>query len=148
MMNAEVMLNCPLLRDSLLSFQHNKKGRRPFGLRPFFEKEVFDCWLARLGNVAGLRPLRTVDDLELDRLAFLERPEAVPLDRREVHKHVTPAFALDETIALGVVEPLDLASNTHVLAFVVRTPANRRQITRETPLNGAPEHKKGRECGP
>src|SRR5205814_7612560 len=40
--------------------------------------------LVRFGDVAGLRALRTIDDLELDRLALLERPEPVALDRREV----------------------------------------------------------------
>ena len=32
------------------------------------------------GDVAGLRALGAVDDLELDRLAFFERPEAVALN--------------------------------------------------------------------
>src|SRR5688572_15109258 len=96
----------------------------PFLGRPFVSG------LAGFSDVSGLRALRTVDDLELDRLAFLERPEAVPLDRREMNEYVTAAFALDETVALGVVEPLDLASNTHVLLSVLRARGVRR----------APEH--------
>ena len=36
--------------------------------------------LADLGDVAGLRALGTVNDLEFDRLALLERPEPVALD--------------------------------------------------------------------
>src|SRR5215211_4084309 len=69
--------------------------------------------LARLGDVTGLRALRAVDDLEFNRLALLERPETVPLDRREVDEHIAAAVTFDETVTLGVVEPLDLACDTH-----------------------------------
>src|SRR5436190_23975371 len=69
-------------------------------------------WL-NLGNVAGLRALGTVNDLELDCLAFLERSESIPLNRRVVHKNVTSSVAFDEPITLRVVEPLDLACDTH-----------------------------------
>src|SRR5215510_9812849 len=77
--------------------------------------------LARLGDVAGLRSLRTVDDLEFDLLAFLERPEAGSLNRGEVHEHVVAAFALNESVALGVVKPLDLTSNTHTTCLPYKT---------------------------
>jgi hypothetical protein len=66
-----------------------------------------------LDHVAGLRSLRAVNDLKLDRLAFLERPEAVALNCGVVNEYVTPRFAFDEPVALGVVEPLDLACNAH-----------------------------------
>ena len=71
------------------------------------------------GNLAGLRyvtsllALGAIDDLELDRLTFLERPEAIALDGREVHEYVRPAFAFNETVTLRVVEPLDLTCDTH-----------------------------------
>ncbi len=45
--------------------------------------------LVRLGDVAGLRPLGTVDDFEFDRLPLLQRPEPGPLDGGEVHEHVS-----------------------------------------------------------
>src|SRR6185436_12897347 len=84
------------------------------------------------GNVAGLRALRTVNDLELHCLPFLERTEAVALNGRVVDEDVTASVALDEPIPLRVVEPLDLACNTHrsVPAAVTRyvafgTPARR-----------------------
>ena len=70
-------------------------------------------WLGGFRDVAGLRALGTIDDLELDRLSFLERPESGSLDRREVHEDVAAAVALNESVALGVVEPLDLACDTH-----------------------------------
>ena len=65
------------------------------------------------GHVAGLRALRTVDDLELHCLAFLERTEAVALNGLVVHEDVTASVALDESVTLGVVEPLDLACDAH-----------------------------------
>src|ERR1700704_4664983 len=69
-------------------------------------------WLD-LVDVAGLRAFRTVNDLEFDRLAFLERTEAVALDSRIVNEDVTASVALDESVTLGVVEPLDLACDAH-----------------------------------
>src|SRR5215211_8087727 len=65
------------------------------------------------GDVAGLRALRTVNDLELHCLAFFERAEAVALNGRVVHEDIAASVTLDEPIPLGVVEPLDLACNTH-----------------------------------
>ena len=64
-------------------------------------------------HVAGLRTLRTVDNLELHCLAFLERTEPIALNGRVVHEDITASVALDESVALGVVEPLDLACDTH-----------------------------------
>src|SRR5919204_329828 len=49
----------------------------------------------------------------VDRFRFFERPETIALDRREVNEHVAPAVALNEPVTLGVVEPLDLACDTH-----------------------------------
>ena len=69
--------------------------------------------LAGLRYVASLLALGAIDDLELDRLTFLERPEAIALDGREVDEYVRPAFAFNETVTLGVVEPLDLTCDTH-----------------------------------
>src|SRR5919198_4963331 len=66
-----------------------------------------------LGDVAGLRALRTVNDFELHRLTFLERAETVTLDGRVVHEDVAASVAFDEAIALCVVEPLDLACDAH-----------------------------------
>src|SRR5881409_2722096 len=66
-----------------------------------------------LGDVACLRALGAVDDLELHCLAFLERSESVALNGRVVHEDVTASVALDEPVTLGVVEPLDLACDAH-----------------------------------
>ena len=66
-----------------------------------------------LGDVAGLRALGTVNDLELHRLTFLERTETVALNSRVVDEDIAASVALDEAIPLRVVEPLDLACDTH-----------------------------------
>ena len=67
----------------------------------------------RLGDVPCLRTLWTVDDLEFDGLTLFQGPEAVATDRGVMHEHIAATLALNESIALGVVEPLDLACNTH-----------------------------------
>src|SRR5215210_4142141 len=65
------------------------------------------------GDVPRLRTLGAIDDLEFDRLAFFQGLEAGSTDRGVVHEHVAATLALNEPIALGVVEPLDLACNAH-----------------------------------
>ena len=69
--------------------------------------------LAGLCNVASLRSLRTVNDFELDLLAFFERSEAGTLNRREVHEHVVAALTFNESVTLRVIEPLDFTGNAH-----------------------------------
>src|SRR5687767_9185229 len=69
--------------------------------------------LLDFGDVAGLRALRSVNDLELHCLTFLERPESIALNGRVVHEDIAASVALDETVPLGVVEPLDLACDAH-----------------------------------
>src|SRR6185503_4963340 len=85
--------------------------------------------LAGLGYVASLRTFRAVNDFELDLLAFFERSEAGTLNRREMHEHVVPALAFNESVALRVVEPLHLAGNTHTTCL----PYEKRDGTRRAP---------------
>src|SRR5438128_1551535 len=66
-----------------------------------------------LRDVPGLGSLWTVNNLELDGLSLLQRPEAGALDGGVMDEDVAAAFAFDEPITLGVVEPLDLACDTH-----------------------------------
>ena len=70
-------------------------------------------WTLDFGDVAGLRALGTVNDFELDCLAFFKRTEAVALNGRVVHEDVTASVAFDEPVTFGVVEPLDLACDAH-----------------------------------
>src|SRR5437764_11904307 len=91
-----------------------RKGRRekgegmcshPFSLLPYQGLDF--------GDVAGLRALGAVNDLELHRLTLLERSEAVALNGRVVHEDIAASVALDESVSLRVVEPLDLACDAH-----------------------------------
>ena len=55
-----------------------------------------------------LRAFLALDDVEFDFIAFLERLVPIQLDRGVVYKYIRPVFASDKSVALGVVEPLDL----------------------------------------
>jgi hypothetical protein len=92
--------------------------------------------------VPGLRALRAVDDFELDRLALFEGAEAIARDSGVVHEHVASAFTLDEPIALGVVEPLDLACNTHRSSLLARRWRRRPDV----PLDRVPDEPDGFEA--
>jgi hypothetical protein len=50
----------------------------------------------------------TLDDVKLDVIALFQRFVSVQLNRRVVNEYIRPVFASDESIALGIVEPLDL----------------------------------------
>src|SRR5215216_6025498 len=77
-------------------------------------------------DVRGVEPLRTALDLELHHLTLGERLEAFHRDRGEVDEHVLSALLLNEAIALGVIEPLHLASgHTSCLQRDVPDPALR-----------------------
>jgi len=68
-----------------------------------------------LRHVLGCRALGALYDVELHRVAFGERLEAVALDRTVVHEAVfLAAVGGNEPKALRVVEPLHLAGRTHV----------------------------------
>src|SRR5262249_27807297 len=85
------------------------------------------CGLGGFGDVAGLGTLRTVDDLELDRLAFLESSETIALNCGEVDEHIAPTVALNEPVTLGVVEPLDLACDTHRTSPALQWPEHKKR---------------------
>src|SRR5438128_5344973 len=69
-----------------------------------------DCEPRRsdLADVLRLQALRTLGDLEFDRIALGETAEALSLDRREVDEHIGTRLLRDEAKALRVVEPLHL----------------------------------------
>jgi hypothetical protein len=58
-------------------------------------------------NVLGLQALRSLDNVEFNGLAFLQRTETVRLDGGEVDENVLTALTADETKTLSVVEPLN-----------------------------------------
>src|ERR1700727_2718758 len=69
---------------------------------------VWSGCLAAL-HLVCLWALLPLDDVELDLIAFFQRFVSIELDRAVVHEDVGPIISSDETIALRVVEPLDLA---------------------------------------
>src|SRR6188474_2871864 len=77
-----------------------------------FSRARLNCGLG-LGNVTGLWSLGSVNDFELDGLSFFQRPETGTLDCGVVDEDVAATLAFDEPITLRVVEPLDLACDTH-----------------------------------
>ena len=86
------------------------------------------------GDVPCLRTLWAVNDLEFDRLTLFQGPEAVATDRGVMDEDVAAALAFNETVALGVVEPLDLTCNTH------------RSLPYRRKPHELPGTKKDREC--
>ena len=50
----------------------------------------------------------TLDNVELNFVALFQRFVAVQLDCRVVDEYIRPVFTSDESVAFGVVKPLDL----------------------------------------
>jgi hypothetical protein len=50
----------------------------------------------------------TLDDIELDLIVLFQRFVSIQLNRRVMDEYIGPIIAADESVALGVVEPLDL----------------------------------------
>jgi hypothetical protein len=85
-----------------------KKGRvhHPSLFAPVDGALSGPCQLKCL-NVFRLQALWTLHHVKLHRLAFLQAAEAAGLDCREMHEDIPLAgVTADETITLGVVEPL------------------------------------------
>ena len=57
-------------------------------------------------NVLRLPTLGATFHVEADGLAFLQRPEAARLDRREMHENVFAVLTRDEAKSFGIVKPL------------------------------------------
>jgi hypothetical protein len=68
-------------------------------------------------NVAGLRTLGALFNIELDLLAFLQVAETIALNGGEMDENVLSTFAFDEAEALVTVEPFNCTdySFRHVL---------------------------------
>ncbi len=63
----------------------------------------------RLHDFVGLGTFVSLHDLELDVVAFLQALVTIALDGAVVHEDIRTVFAADESVALGVIEPLDLS---------------------------------------
>jgi hypothetical protein len=66
-------------------------------------------------DVSGLEALGTLGKVELDRLALVQAPVSVLLDRRKMYEHIFARGPLNEPIALGSVKPLDCTFLSHNL---------------------------------
>jgi hypothetical protein len=73
--------------------------------------EPYDC--------IGLWTLLTLNDVELHVIALFQSFVSIQLNCRVVDEYVWPVFTPDESVALGVVKPLDL---TFVLSHRLRLP--------------------------
>jgi hypothetical protein len=56
-----------------------------------------------------LRSFLPLNDVELDVIALFQSLVTIQLDCRVVNENIWPVITSDESVALGVVEPLDLA---------------------------------------
>ena len=77
---------------------------------------MLGCQLDSL-DVLSLPALWPFGHFELHGLPFLQAAETARLDRREVYEDVLATLAADETISLGVVEPL-YCSLFHILVQI------------------------------
>jgi hypothetical protein len=64
---------------------------------------------ANYDDLGRLPTFGALHDVELDALPLFQIPESFALDLREMDEYVIFALSLDETVALGTVEPLDCA---------------------------------------
>ena len=60
-------------------------------------------------NRVRLRSFLPLNDVEFDVIALFQSLVTIQLNRRVVNENIWPVIASDESVALGVVEPLDLA---------------------------------------
>ena len=57
----------------------------------------------------GLWTLLTLNDVEFDVIALFQGFVPIQLNRRVVDEYVGPVFTSDESVAFGVIEPLDFS---------------------------------------
>ena len=69
-------------------------------------------------NVLRLPALRSLDYIELYRLAFLQAAKAIGLDGGEVNENIFAILAADETITFSIVKPLYCSCFHVVLVFL------------------------------
>ena len=60
----------------------------------------------RRPDVLSLPALRSLGDIELHCLAFLQAAEAASLDCRKMHEYIFAGLTANKAVALGVIEPL------------------------------------------
>lgn len=73
-------------------------------------------------DVLRLGTFGIMDDLKLDRLAFGERFESIPLDGRKMDEDVRPAFLLDKSVPFPFIEPFHRTACHVLLTSPTRLP--------------------------
>ena len=86
--------------------------------------------------------LRPVYDFKLDWLALVESSRTVPLNSRKINKNVTADFLFDKSIALGIIEPLDLPCDAHRISFAYLKDVQAAQIAESVSLVAAMDAQK------
>ncbi len=71
---------------------------------PFVSRE--NALRAGLCYIRCLRPLRSLNNLKLYRVALLQRAITIPSDRRIVHENIRSVISPDKSVTLRIVEPL------------------------------------------
>ena len=83
-------------------------------------------------NRIRLSAFLTLDDIELNIIALFQRFVPVQLNRGVVDEYIRPVFTADESVALGVVEPLDfpfILSHRVCLSLLPLEPGGQRKRT-------------------
>jgi hypothetical protein len=93
--------------------------------------------VAETENSIRLRTFLALDDVKLDLIALFQCFVAVQLDCRVVNENIGTIIASDESVALGIVEPLDLSFvlSHRLLPFLLVEVLRRRSEKGESPLN-------------
>ena len=68
------------------------------------------CRSCELGHCLGLRPFRSLHDLELYTVAFIQRAEPTAIDGRVMDKYVGAIVLGNKPVALLIVEPFNCTS--------------------------------------
>jgi hypothetical protein len=74
-------------------------------------------WLLERFYVLSLPSLGPLDDVKLHALALLQAPETTGLDCRKVHENIFARLPADESVPLGIVEPLNCSLFHVCIAF-------------------------------
>src|SRR6185295_5897475 len=96
----------------------------------------------------GLRPFRTLHNIEFDVFPLLQRLESLPLKGGVVDEHILPALKANEPKPLPVIEPLHrtFRSIVHTIPpflngdvpLAETAPSARRRHDKKIPQEGAP----------
>ena len=66
------------------------------------------CCVSQSDHCIRLRAFLPLDDIEFDVIALFQSLVTIQLDCRVVNEYIWPVITSDESVALGVVEPLYL----------------------------------------